>query len=138
MGKFPVIMDLHWSTVDVRDVAKAHILAMESEKSGRYICGNEQVHLIDLCKILRKHFPQYQVPTTDMSGWLGSKFMYVASFGQPKGVGTYIQTNLGKRYSLDTSKIKKDLGIEFMPLEQTLVDTVNFFIETKLLTEKKK
>lgn len=37
-GVFPGIMDINWGFVDVRDVAKAHILAMENDTaSGRYL-----------------------------------------------------------------------------------------------------
>lgn len=39
-GKFPAILDFTWTLVDVRDVASAHIAALESSNaSGRYICA---------------------------------------------------------------------------------------------------
>jgi dihydroflavonol-4-reductase len=136
-GKFPMMMDLHWATVDVRDVAKAHIMAMENDKAtGRYICSNEEVHFTAMCKILHKKFPDYKVPTTDGSGWFGSTFMYLASYTQPHNTGTYIRTNLGMKYNLNNSKIKTELGMEFLPLETTITDTVNFFIDQKLLDKK--
>jgi len=34
-------------------------------------------------------------------------------------------------YKIDTSKAVKDLGIEFRPLEETVVDTVNSLIALK-------
>jgi dihydroflavonol-4-reductase len=40
-GELPGIMDLCWGFVDVRDVAKAHILGMERQNaSGRYLLVN--------------------------------------------------------------------------------------------------
>jgi len=137
IGNFPMIMNIHWSTVDVRDVAKCHILAMENEKaSGRFICCNEAIHFKDMCTLISKNFKGYKVPTLDMSGWFGNKLMYLASYTQPTHVGTYLQTNLGMKYNMNNSKIKKELGIDFIPLEKSVVDMINFFIETKQLEKK--
>jgi len=54
-GKYPFVMDLHWAIVDVRDVAKSHIIAMENSKAnGRYICSGTSANLDEICKILIK------------------------------------------------------------------------------------
>lgn len=50
----PGVLDLSFTMVDVRDVSKAHLLAMETESaSGRYICANsqQQMHLRDIVRI---------------------------------------------------------------------------------------
>jgi len=41
--------------VDVRDVAHAHVLAMENEKAkGRYLCTSETLGMSEVVDILRK------------------------------------------------------------------------------------
>jgi dihydroflavonol-4-reductase len=67
-GKFPAIFDLALNIVDVRDVAKSHILAMEiKELKGRHICMNKGVHLRDIFAMISKNFKDCYVPTTDVN-----------------------------------------------------------------------
>ncbi|KAL5980321.1 NADPH-cytochrome p450 reductase [Asimina triloba] len=50
--------------VDVRDVAAAHILVLETPSaSGRYLCAESVLHRGDVVHILANLFPQYPVPT---------------------------------------------------------------------------
>ncbi len=39
--------------------------------------------------------------------------------------GNTVDPPIPEVYKLDTSKIQKELGIEFTPFEETVVDTVN-------------
>ena len=48
-GAYPGVMNLAWGIVDVRDVALAHVAAMDKpEARGRYICANETVTMREL------------------------------------------------------------------------------------------
>ena len=48
--------------VDVRDVARAHVLAYERPSaSGRYLCIGAVLHRAQLVGMLRELFPQYPV-----------------------------------------------------------------------------
>ena len=110
-----------WGFVDVRDVARAHLLAMENpEASGRYILWNETLTMRQTGDLVRKHFPQYPVPTTDMTSSVGNANVYLASYLQPSGTGKYIRTNLKTHPLLDNSKVKA-LGLQFTPIEETIV-----------------
>lgn len=56
-GKFPGILDLNFFYVDVRDVAQAHIKALESDNAkGRYICAASQkpMHMGEVIKELQE------------------------------------------------------------------------------------
>jgi len=104
-GKFPFLMDLHWATIDVRDVAYCHIRAIEIEESkGRYICSNGTSSFTEVCKIISKNFKFKKIPTLDMNCSIGSKLVYISAYFQPKGVKSYLQTNIGKKYNFDNSK----------------------------------
>lgn len=64
-GGFPGVVDLTLTLVDVRDVSKAHILALESDTAkGRYICcaSEKPMHMRDVVKVLDSlGFPTKQV-----------------------------------------------------------------------------
>ncbi|KAL6854559.1 hypothetical protein ACP4OV_019121 [Aristida adscensionis] len=50
--------------VDVRDVARAHVLVYEDTTAhGRYLCIGEVLHLNQLLQMLRDSFPQYPITT---------------------------------------------------------------------------
>jgi len=54
-GKFPGIFSLGWGFVDVRDVAKAHVLAMKKEDAeGRHLLCNQTIMMEDCVERLRK------------------------------------------------------------------------------------
>jgi len=93
--------------VDVRDVAHAHILAMEKPNAkGRYICASRsQAGIFEIAQIVEKNIPgKYNVPKKLLDPTKG-----------PRINGT------------DHSKIINELGLEFTPFETTIMDTVHCF-----------
>ena len=93
------------SWVDVRDVAKAHRLAYEKPEAGgqRYFTTASLYSFQQVVDIIRKDFPQLQSQTPR---------------GTP-GAGLIPNT-----FEVDDSKIKKELGMTFMPLEKSIHDMV--------------
>jgi hypothetical protein len=47
----------------------------------------------------------------------------IAKGFQPKGTQDFLTTTVGKHFRVDNSKIRRELGIEFMDLDQTIRDT---------------
>ncbi|MEI6639126.1 MAG: SDR family oxidoreductase [Chlorobium sp.] len=125
-GVYPGIMELNWGFVDVRDVAKAHVLAMENDSaSGRYLCSAETIDMRHLVAILKSSgFHHYALPKIDLSGTAGTLLMKILSFTQPKDIGMYIRLNIGRTMHLDTSKIRRELGLSFLPIKQSIIETV--------------
>jgi len=122
-GGFPGIIKIAWGMVDVRDVAKAHILLMEKEEAeGRHICWNTTMWLRDVVNVIRKQYPQYPLPKTDLTGGPGKALTWVGSFLQEKGTGQYLRHNLDKFSQFDQKKLN-GLGFEYMPIEQSILDT---------------
>ena len=130
-GVYPCIMDLNWGFVDVRDVAKAHVLAMETDAAdGRYLCSAEAMHMRELVAMLKAAgFDRYPMPKLDLSGKTGSLLMKALSFTQPKDTGMFIRINVGRTMRFDNSKIKRELGISFRPVKESLIETVNDMIK---------
>ncbi|KAG4966845.1 hypothetical protein AAZX31_12G018900 [Glycine max] len=87
--------------INVKDVANAHIQAYEiASASGRYCLVERVAHYSELARILRDQYPTYQIPEKS-----ADDKPYVPTF--------------------QVSKEKaKTLGIEFIPLEVSLRETV--------------
>ncbi|TVU27754.1 hypothetical protein EJB05_19254, partial [Eragrostis curvula] len=88
--------------VDVRDVARAHVLAYERPAArGRYLCIGAVLHRAQFIGILRELFPQYPVTAK------------CEDDGMP----------MAKPYKFSSQRIK-DLGLEFTPLKKSLYEAV--------------
>jgi nucleoside-diphosphate-sugar epimerase len=128
-GKFRTgVPDLWFGVVDVRDVARAHILAAtKPEASGRYICVGHSVPLLDMALILRGKFPGRPIPKS-----LVPKFMlYLA--GPVMGFSwKFIRSNYGIPYRFNTRK-SLSLGLQYTPLSDTLSDHAAQLINDHLI-----
>ncbi|XP_062221603.1 cinnamoyl-CoA reductase 1-like [Phragmites australis] len=88
--------------VDVRDVARAHVLAYESpDARGRYLCIGTVMHRAQLIGMLRELFPQYPITAK------------CEDDGKP----------MAKPYKFSSQRVK-DLGLEFTPLRRSLYEAV--------------
>jgi nucleoside-diphosphate-sugar epimerase len=116
------------AVVDVRDVAKAHLLAAFSSFSGyRFIAAPQHTTFVEMTAIVKRSFPHLPVPTRSVPTWL---FLLVGPFlGYP---ARFIRKNIGYEIRFDNTQIREKLGMTFRPLEETLVDQVE-----QLLNEKK-
>ena len=115
--------------VDVRDVARAHVVAMEkSNAKGRYICCNETKSMAEIAEFVRPRYPNCPVPTRDLTAWWTDVVVRGASYLQPSGLGQYVRTNLGRVPDIDHSKIRKELGFEFTDIWTSISDTCDDLI----------
>ncbi len=48
----------------------------------------------------------------------------LSSFLQPKGIGSYLRTHVGREPRYDTSKIQRELGMKFRPVKSSILDTM--------------
>ncbi|GAV70972.1 Epimerase domain-containing protein [Cephalotus follicularis] len=103
--------NVNFTFVDVRDVAYAHLQALEiPSASGRYCLVGAVLHLSNILKILHQFYPTLRLPEIAED----SKF--------------FVSVN-------EVSKEKaKSLGIDFIPLETSLVDTVESLKEKGFLS----
>ncbi|CAJ1934030.1 unnamed protein product [Sphenostylis stenocarpa] len=96
--------------VDVKDVAKAHILAYENASaSGRYCLTERVIHASELARILRDLYPTFHIPD------------------KCEGDAPYVST-----YQISKEKAKS-LGIEFTPLELSVRETVEHLREKNIV-----
>jgi len=123
-GSMGGILNLAWGLVDVRDVARAHVLAFEKENAqGRYIVCNETKTMTEVVEHLRPKYPNFNIPTMNLNSWWGTALTKVMSYTQPSGMGQFIRTNIGRHPQIDHSKIQKELDFEFTDVWKTVDDT---------------
>ncbi|KIW16858.1 hypothetical protein PV08_04048 [Exophiala spinifera] len=98
--------------VDVRDVALAHVKAMEVPEAGgqRFFCTAGHMSNGEVASIIKKNFPAF-----------ADKLPADLSSDAPADV-----------YGFDNSQSKKVLGIEYRSLEDSIVDTVNSLLAVGL------
>jgi len=126
-GVYPGILALSWGLVDVRDVATAHVLAMEHPNaSGRYLCAGETYNMKQVVDVLRHagYAKWTLLPKRDFSSAFFTWLMKLLSYTQPKGTGSYLRTHLGRVMLYDNSKIQCDLGLVFRPAKESVLETV--------------
>ena len=119
-GKFPGVPNLHFQVVDVRDVAKAHVLALAKAKpSSRYVCVSSGMGMRQMAEILRSTCPRARTPRLP----LPDLAMYATALFDKRLSFAFLRRNLGSAPAFDNSRIKKELGLEFRPPEVSVADT---------------
>ncbi|KUP04957.1 diaminohydroxyphosphoribosylaminopyrimidine deaminase [Bacillus coahuilensis m2-6] len=121
---------LYSGIVDVRDVAKAHILAaFKPEAHGRYIVSSGEVTFLEIAKIIEKNFPgKYPLPKREVPKAL--IWLIAPSVGLTR---KYVKENAGYRIAFDTTKSKQELGMTYRAIEATFVDQVDQMEEDGLV-----
>ena len=122
--------DLFFGFVDVRDVAQAHILALENENAeGRHILAERTMGLMDLTQIIKTNFgKKYKLPMMKAPKFL----LYIIGglFGvTPK----FVKRNVGHPIKLNSSKSKEKLGLKYRDINDTVVDMVNQMHELNIV-----
>lgn len=118
--------------VDVRDTAKAHILAgFNPSAGGRHITAGYNKSLVDISKILRQKFPRLPLPSTALPKPVA--WMVGPLFGFSR---KYVSLNFNIDLNFDNSYVKTDLGLTFTPLELTLTGHFEQLISDGLIKQK--
>ncbi|AFZ53390.1 hopanoid-associated sugar epimerase [Cyanobacterium aponinum] len=130
-GKMPGFVNTGLNFIDVQDVAKGHILALEKGKTGeRYILGNQNLTLAEfldkLARIANKSAPKVKFPV-----WFPLAVAYLDE---------YVLSKLGKNPSVAVEAVKmssqymfynsqkavKELGLPQTDIDKAIRDAVNW------------
>jgi len=114
----------------VRDVASAHVKAGFTPKaSGRHIISAGEIAMLNIAKILKTHFgdaypfPRKQVPK--LLVWLlAPKVGFTRKF---------VSRNVGYPVRFDNSYSIADLGMSYIPIEQTVKEHFQQILDDGLL-----
>jgi len=125
--EMPLLPKIGFPCVDVRDVAKVHLKAMTTKEAAgnRHITITKWLWFKDIALVLEREYKTkgYRVPTSEapyLLAKIGSWFDATIRMVIPQW---------NKELKLDNSRIRNVLGIQPIPLEQTIVDMANSMIE---------
>jgi nucleoside-diphosphate-sugar epimerase len=113
---------LNFGVVDVREVAKAHILACEKpEASGRHILVADHADILDMADLLRERLGPDNRLKKLPKGRLPKTAFYLV--GPLLGFSwKYVKNNIDVPLRFDNSYSKRDLGVAYRPLGDTLAE----------------
>ena len=99
-GKMPLVPRFCFNIVDVRDVALAHVGALEREASGRYLLCHESRWMREIATVLKRRFPGRRISTLQAP----DLFMYAMSLFDKRLTRSFLKQNLGRRHRVDGSR----------------------------------
>lgn len=118
--------------VDVRDVAEAHFKAgFVAEAQGRYITSAHNTNFLEMGQVLLpKYGAKYPLPKRALPKWF---LMLVGPMVNKLFTRRFIRNNVNVVWKADNSKIKKELGMTFRPLKETMEDSFQSIIDAELI-----
>jgi nucleoside-diphosphate-sugar epimerase len=125
------VPDLRFGMVDVRDVAGAHILALENQEAeGRFILMSESLGFPLVAEILRERYGKaVQAGTRTLPKFL---FYLIGPFlGFSWG---YTKKNYAVPVKLDTSRSRNILGLEYRPVRDSILEHAQKIIDDGLVS----
>ena len=133
-GQMPAYVDTGLNFVDVEDVAKGHLLALEKGKSGdRYILGHQNLTLKALLDLLAEitgiPAPQYTLPVwlPLTIAWIDERLL--APLGKTPSIPLDGVRMSGQKMYYDASKAVKELGLPQSSIQVALKNAVAWFVD---------
>ena len=118
---------LGFGIVDARDVARAHLAAaFTPEAKGRHIISGHCTDIFAALQTLQPEFGDaYPIPKRALPKWL------VWLVGPMVGLDRkYVTLNADVPWRADNSKSRRDLGMSYRPLEETMRDMFRYMVDT--------
>ncbi|KAH8800250.1 hypothetical protein F5884DRAFT_809776 [Xylogone sp. PMI_703] len=128
-GSMPGCPQLHFGTVDVRDLADLHLRAMMSSVAAgeRFLAVSDggSISIFDIAKIIRKNRPEKaaKVPTKQLPNLL----IHISAIFSP--TARAIVPQLGDVKVIENKKAKDLLGWKPRTVEETMVDTADSLVK---------
>lgn len=124
-GKDPMLPNLRFPIVDVKDVAKMHVDAIktESTKGERILAASETYSFVEIAKYLKSLYPNSKVKTAQAPTFL---IKFLAFFDDEIKA---VLPLLGKPMLTSAEKAKRLFGIKFIPVNISVRDTADYLIQ---------
>ena len=121
-GSDPMLPDLTFSIVHVKDVARMHVLAINNKEtfSQRIIASAGSMSFIQIAKQLKLAFPTRKIKTRQ------APTLIIRLLSLFDADIKAVLPLLGDRTPVDASKAEKLLGITFISTEETVLETAKF------------
>jgi dihydroflavonol-4-reductase len=139
-GNFPGYIDSGLTVVDVRDVARGHVLAAKKGKIGeKYLLGRQTITLKELADLVARiagvKIRLMKLPKAAMFayGWAAEQIADRYTHKEP--ILTYASAQTAAQFAYyDCTKAPRELGLTYRPLEETIHDSVAWFREIGMIS----
>ena len=124
-GKDPMLPDLNFSIVDVKDVAQMHVQSIKNDaaKGERFLASAATWSFVDIATFLKNLYPASKIKSGRAPAFL-IKFLSIFD-GDIKA----IIPMLGKPMISSGAKAERLLGIKFIPAEVTVRESAEYLIK---------
>jgi dihydroflavonol-4-reductase len=133
--RMPAFVNTGLNVIDVEDVAKGHVLAMEKGRIGeRYILGNTNLTFREILGILER-ITDIKAPRLGIPIWLALGAAYADEFVTGKILSRHPRIPVSavmaaRRFRcFDCSKATRELGLPQTPVEESFEKAVRWFRE---------
>ncbi|MDG2043084.1 MAG: NAD-dependent epimerase/dehydratase family protein [Maricaulis sp.] len=129
------VPDFRVGVVDVRDVAMAHVRAgFTPAAEGRHITSGYDSGFPEMAKMLRDEFgDKYGIPKSTAPKFLIWLFGPMINAALTR---TVVSRNVGVDFKADNSKSVRELGMEYRPMETTLVEHFQDLVDSGRIKAK--
>ena len=130
-GRLPAVVDGGLSVVDVEDVARGHLLAAERGTPGeRYILGGHNLGWPELIAQVAEmsgiHHPVFVIPRELAYGVRDVRALGLPMWLPIDPAGFVL---MAQWWTVSSAKAKRELGYRVRPLEKTLRETIDWYLE---------
>ena len=124
-AKDPMVPDLTFSIVDVKDVAEMHVkaLSIEASKNERFLASSRAISYIEIAQILKAAYPKRKIVTMKAPTFI---IRILALFDSDIKA---ILPSLGDTTGVSNKKAQSKLGISFIPVDKSITETAEFLIQ---------
>jgi dihydroflavonol-4-reductase len=128
-GKDPMLPDLNFSIVDVRDVARMHVNAISNKATNgeRLLAASGSLSFIDIAKFLKSEFPASKAKTMKAPAFV---VRFLALFDPEVRA---VLPMLGRPMNMSGDKARSTYSMDFIPVHDTLRDTAIFLVKQGLV-----
>jgi dihydroflavonol-4-reductase len=128
-GRLPALVDGDTNVVDVRDVAKGHLLAAERGTAGeRYVLGGHDIGWVELFERVAK-LSGVRHPLLVLPREAGAVARAAEAAGFPSPISAEGLVLMAQNWRYSSGKARRELGYRARGLERTLTDTIDWYRE---------
>ena len=133
-GNFPAYVETGLNLVDVREVARVHLAALETGRAGeRYILGGENLTLkaiLDkLAAMTGLPSPKFKVPHAVAMAFAFFDETITGKLRGKEPRATMEAVRMGKKMMFaDSARAVRELGFRVLPVEEALASAVEWFV----------
>jgi dihydroflavonol-4-reductase len=123
-GGVPMVANLTFSIVDVRDVARMHVAAMDQpESSGeRFIASAGDVSMVELARLLAEEYPDRKISTRKAPDFL------IRSIATFVPMLRAVVQNLGMHNPIDGTKASTTFGFTYITPQEAVLESARYLV----------